>query len=129
MVVLAGRPGEEWLDAGEDDRDREGLAFLRSLRSLPLALGARGAPPRPFPFADFDGVLAVAPPGLGGWANGQFLPRLHFPDFVQLKQFPRVALSFPVIDWTVVGVGFCGGIRLEAFRIFLECSSSTCTRA
>ena len=94
LVVPVGRPGEaERSEAGEGDLDA--LVFL-VLRSLPVALGVRffaeGCPP-PSVLVAVES-LGFLPPDLGGCGNGQFFPRLHFPDLAQFQQLPRGFESF-----------------------------------
>ena len=64
VVVLAGLSSEECWDPEEGERERDELA-PRPLRSLPLALEGRRAPPRPRPLA-FGEVPGFVPLGLGG---------------------------------------------------------------
>ena len=64
VVVLAGLSSEDWWDPGEGERDRDELAPL-PLRSLPLALEGRRAPPRPRPLA-LGEVPGFEPLGMGG---------------------------------------------------------------
>ena len=64
VVVLAVLPAEDGLDPEEGERDRDELAPL-PLRSLPLALEERRAPPRPLPLA-FGEAPGFVPLGLGG---------------------------------------------------------------